>query len=98
MLEEPENGRVIINNLRPGGVARYSCDSGYFLSGNLQRTCGLQGLWSGQTPTCKRKKFRNKICKSRDDSLHDCGKSCVSYFSWPQACRHPMTLPLDNNN
>lgn len=54
-LSDPFNGKVTITRMTLGGVALYSCDSGYKLEGNAQRTCGLFGVWSGVPPTCKRK-------------------------------------------
>lgn len=34
-----------------GSLASYSCEGGYFLSGDATRTCGPTG-WSGDEPTC----------------------------------------------
>ena len=36
-----------------GGSVTYACDDGYALyGGNLTRTCGEDGRWSGSPPTC----------------------------------------------
>ena len=35
-----------------GSVASYSCDKGYELMGDANRTCGENELWSGEQPTC----------------------------------------------
>ena len=33
-------------------VATHTCDSGFALSGNEQRTCQSSGEWNGSAPTC----------------------------------------------
>ena len=35
-----------------GDVVTYSCDDGFGLRGDRQRTCGTDGEWSGSEPTC----------------------------------------------
>ncbi len=57
----PTNGKPIDYNMaqimssRPvGTVATYNCTSGYTLSGDTTRTCGSDGQWSGNDPTCQR--------------------------------------------
>lgn len=36
-----------------GGIAHYSCPRGHTMDGNSTRVCLKQGIWSGQTPTCR---------------------------------------------
>ena len=36
-------------------TAVYECNRGYVLSGVSVRTCGLNGVWDGDAPTCTRK-------------------------------------------
>ena len=36
-----------------GDVAKYSCDTGYTLSGTAERTCQAEGIWNGSVPTCQ---------------------------------------------
>ena len=43
------------DTLAPGGVATYTCDSGFTLVGDPTRICGSDGTWSGMSPTCERK-------------------------------------------
>ena len=43
------------DTLAPGGVATYTCDSGFTLVGDPTRICGSDGTWSGMAPTCERK-------------------------------------------
>ena len=35
-----------------GAVATYTCDGGYALTGDEERTCQASGVWSGAPPTC----------------------------------------------
>ena len=35
-----------------GTVATHTCDLGFVLSGNGQRTCQNSGEWNGSPPTC----------------------------------------------
>ena len=39
-------------NRQYGAVVHYSCNSGFSLYGNANRTCLSQGNWSGSQPTC----------------------------------------------
>ena len=41
-------------------VATYTCNPGYTLNGYTTRTCGSDGVWSGDTPMCQRK--WNELC------------------------------------
>ena len=36
-------------------TATYTCNAGYELIGPVSRTCGSDGIWSPEAPTCKRK-------------------------------------------
>ena len=57
-LENPPNGMVTVMDNVPGGVAMYTCDSGYMLEGQGDRTCRRVGerdaQWGGVAPTCSR--------------------------------------------
>ena len=52
-LPDPRNGDVKISKSTFGGVALHSCDTGYFLVGNVKRVCQANGKWSGAAPICK---------------------------------------------
>ena len=59
-LSPVENGDVVFsegNNWQ--SVASYSCNTGYQLIGNEQRTCQLSGVWNGTEPMCMRKQSKN---------------------------------------
>ncbi len=58
-LANPTNGEVTVayngatGSCQYGGVATYSCRSGYKLKGNRKRTCSY-GRWSGSQPRCEK--------------------------------------------
>ena len=53
-LDNPNNGRVDTSaGTSFGDVARYSCNTGYTVSGPAERTCQANGEWSGSVPTCE---------------------------------------------
>jgi hypothetical protein len=54
-LPSVSNGAVSSASREPGATATYSCDQGYDLSGPRTRTCGQDGKWSGQEPSCESK-------------------------------------------
>ena len=50
----PSNSSVDTSaGTRFGDVARYSCDTGYTVSGPTERTCQANREWSGSVPTCE---------------------------------------------
>ena len=51
-LSPPANGQVDVSGLRPGSLARYSCNPGFSLSGAVIRTCQNNGQWNREAPTC----------------------------------------------
>ena len=57
-LNAPTNGMIDYDmetmDARPvNTVATYTCVTGYMLGGDMTRTCGATGEWSGTVPTCK---------------------------------------------
>jgi hypothetical protein len=48
----PANGKVDPKSLNVGGLANYTCDSGYGRPSPESRTCQADGTWSGANPTC----------------------------------------------
>lgn len=55
ILDAPGVGQVSWTSTFLGGIATYSCFTGYVLDGQAQRTCEANGFWSGQPPVCRRK-------------------------------------------
>ena len=54
-LENPANGWVTYSTVSIGGAATYFCSDGYSLSDQAlsQRTCEMNGMWSGNQPECQ---------------------------------------------
>ena len=51
-LDDPPGGFVNVTGPQPIGViARYNCIAG-LTSGDLQRSCLIGGIWSGQPAVC----------------------------------------------
>ena len=47
----PEEGIIVIEDT----IATYTCNDGFYVSGNEFRTCDLDtGVWSGSDPVCQR--------------------------------------------
>ena len=46
------NGNVVITGTNSGDLANYTCVQGYTLVGSTIRECTLDGLWSGDEPSC----------------------------------------------
>lgn len=36
-------------------MAKYTCNHGYILYGEITRICDYNGKWTGKAPTCQRK-------------------------------------------
>ncbi|XP_076346234.1 sushi, von Willebrand factor type A, EGF and pentraxin domain-containing protein 1-like isoform X1 [Tachypleus tridentatus] len=49
---DPENGHVIVQDLRFGSVIEYGCNQGYELLGLAKRTCLADKTWSQENPIC----------------------------------------------
>jgi hypothetical protein len=53
-LMEIERGLLAVSGRLFGDRANYSCDPGYYVVGLAERSCGVDGRWSGITPSCKK--------------------------------------------
>ena len=52
-LDHPKNGFVdTVPDTYLNSTATYSCNQGYDLTGNTQRVCQSNGLWSSSAPYC----------------------------------------------
>lgn len=56
----PVEGSRKVLGTTEGATVIYSCQAGYSLSGDVQRTCLQTGEWSGSLPTCNSKMLTNK--------------------------------------
>ena len=57
-LTAPTNGMIAYNmesmDTRPlNTVATYTCITGYTVTGDMTKSCGAGGMWSGTDPTCE---------------------------------------------
>ncbi len=55
-LTPPANGGVDVTSTLLGGMATYMCNNGYNINEDEIRTCGDNGNWSGNEPSCQSKK------------------------------------------
>ena len=55
-----KNGACLVT----GGIARYSCNSGYKLNGASERSCAADKTWSGSEPLCQRMSIKLIFCFS----------------------------------
>ncbi|KNC52646.1 uncharacterized protein AMSG_08515 [Thecamonas trahens ATCC 50062] len=51
-LSAPTNGGVSCTTASVGESCAYTCDAGYTLSGSSERTCMIDGRWTGSDPRC----------------------------------------------
>ena len=63
--EAPQYGRLEFNGYIPGLRVHYYCNSGYKLVGLTYRTCGYDGVWSGELPTCTRKLYISVVSNKK---------------------------------
>ena len=47
------NGVVCVDGLTLGSKAKYLCDDGYHLNGNVEMTCRIDGDWEGMSTKCE---------------------------------------------
>ena len=50
--DTPSNGDASYTLTTEGSTVVYSCDDGFVLCGNQNRTCLPNGVWSGSVPDC----------------------------------------------
>ena len=51
-----------MSGVAPGDTALFTCNPGFQLEGTSPLTCGNDGEWSDDPPTCRRKLL--SVCKS----------------------------------
>ncbi len=51
-MSPPVNGDVSVSTYNVEGVATFTCDDGYKLSGSSRCTCLASGSWSEEAPDC----------------------------------------------
>ena len=83
-LSGPVNGAVSVPDASFGGVATYTCNTGYDLTGAVNRSCQSDGTWSDSPPTCVESKYYS-FCDS-----------CTRYYPSSFIVQCPE-LPLPDN-
>ena len=66
-LTSPANGDVEVSSALLGGVANYTCINGYHVTEPDTRTCGDDGNWSGEEPSCHSKYWTMCIVRTREE-------------------------------
>lgn len=51
--EVPAGGYVVGYDLNVHSVIEYHCDVGYLLHGEAKHSCGKDGEWTGEVPSCE---------------------------------------------
>lgn len=54
-LDPPEHGASEVDSFQTGGVAEFTCASGYEVEGPEESECQNDGTWSHPVPECRRK-------------------------------------------
>ena len=68
-LPDISNGGVSLSGTQFASVATYSCDVGYRLEEEMERTCLSNGSWSDTTPLCQGLFGYQEHFKPRQDEL-----------------------------
>ncbi len=55
VLEAPANGTLFGDSVTVMSEVTYSCDIGFILSGDTNRTCQANSNWTGNAPVCNSK-------------------------------------------
>ena len=76
-LDPPCAGSISAPNTTVGSIATYSCDLGFYLTGDVTRTCQSDGYWSGSMPCCE-KWCSGKSCDRYNGPRRD--KTCLQGF------------------
>ena len=57
-LDDIENGGVVMSTSTFGSTVTYTCEEGYDLSDDVERTCQADGSWDEDEPDCISKYMR----------------------------------------
>lgn len=55
----PTNGTTTVSSTTAGSVATHTCDDGFILVGERERTCLETASWSAPLPSCEGKHCAN---------------------------------------
>lgn len=51
--DSQQNTTIVGKNYSIDSTIQYKCPKGHSLIGDAERTCRVDGTWSGKAPTCK---------------------------------------------
>ena len=84
----PANGKSTFTKTTVGGVATYSCSSGFWLNGDKTRTCQSDGEWSSLDPQCGLKGNNGAPCFT-GQGVECKSNLCPSGICVDQLCNGP---------
>ena len=90
----PANGQQIGSGTTVGSIVTYTCNPGYTLQRDNNRTCMANGHWSGRAPICDRKLLRKHMFHYRYNYMDI--KSCKHPSSNDDAVWWQLRIGLDS--
>lgn len=63
------NAKLLNDSTTVGSLVKYQCDEDYWLAGPAELTCTKEGKWSGDPPSCDRKRILSYLMNVRQISF-----------------------------
>ena len=86
-LDDIDNGGVVMSTSTFDSTATYTCEEGYDLSDDVERTCQADGSWDGDEPECIRKYMHKSSC-----DISSYYKISIVVSSICRDCRFPIAI------